>query len=90
MTAQGGAEGREVTHYFDDEAAARAMVKWPRAAASHRRSTAESRGAPSNDEIRQALYAWSFNKSRREAGPHRPTGIHYPVARHKYGETDRA
>jgi integrase len=56
-------------------------VKWPRAAASHRRSIAESlacvtpallastRGAPSDAEIRHALYAWSFNRARRTAGP---------------------
>jgi integrase len=56
-------------------------VKWPHSAASHRRSIAESlaqvtvallssdRGAPGEAEIRRALYAWSFNKTRRETGP---------------------
>ena len=56
-------------------------MKWPRSAAKHRKSIAESlanvttvllatgRGAPTDAEIRRALYAWSFNKSRREAGP---------------------
>jgi integrase len=56
-------------------------IKWPRSAASHRKSVAESlacvtvallaseRGAPSDEEIRRALFSWSFNKTRREAGP---------------------
>jgi integrase len=49
-------------------------------AAMHRRSIAESlatvtpvlvtdqRGRPEDDDLRAALYAWAFNKSRREAG----------------------
>ncbi len=56
-------------------------MKWPRIAGKHRRSIAEalatvtpallstSRGAPSEDDIRRALYTWSFNKTRRDAGP---------------------
>lgn len=56
-------------------------MKWPRAAAKHRRSIAEAlatvtpallatdRGAPPADDMRRALYAWAFNKSRRDAGP---------------------
>ncbi|OJF10052.1 tyrosine-type recombinase/integrase [Couchioplanes caeruleus] len=55
-------------------------MKWPRAAASHRRSIAETlanvtpallastHGSPSDAEIQRALYAWSFNKTRREGG----------------------
>ncbi|GAA0716714.1 hypothetical protein [Dactylosporangium roseum] len=56
-------------------------MKWPRAAATQRKSIAESlatvtpalllteRGAPSDREIRRALYAWAFNKAQRDAGP---------------------
>ena len=56
-------------------------VKWPHAAAGHRRSIAESlaaatvgllspgRGAPSEEQIRRALYSWAFNRTRRLAGP---------------------
>jgi len=56
-------------------------VKWARSAASHRKSIAEplacvttallssARGAPSNDDIRRALFSWSFNKARRASGP---------------------
>lgn len=56
-------------------------MKWPRASAKHRKSIAEalahvtpslvsaSRGAPSDNDIRRALYSWSFNRTRREAGP---------------------
>jgi integrase len=59
-------------------------AKWARAAASHRRSIAESlacvttallsgtRGAPAEEQIRHALYGWSFNKTRREGGPPPP------------------
>jgi site-specific recombinase XerD len=59
-------------------------VKWPRAAAKHRKSIAEAlatvtpalistgRGAPSDTEIRRALYTWAFNKTRRDAGPPPP------------------
>ncbi len=55
-------------------------MKWPRIAGKHRRSIAEalatvtpallstSRGAPADDDIRRALYTYSFNKTRREAG----------------------
>jgi integrase len=64
-----------------DHAVAFVDMKWPRSAAKHRKSIAESlanvtsvllsgtRGAPSDEHIRRALYAWSFNKARREAGP---------------------
>jgi integrase len=67
-----------------DHAAAFVDMKWPSSAAKHRKSIAESlanvtsvllstaRGAPSDDEIRRALYAWSFNKTRRDAGPPPP------------------
>ncbi len=56
-------------------------MKWPRAAAKHRRSIAEAlatvtpallstgRGAPSEEKMRRALYTWVFNKTRRDAGP---------------------
>jgi integrase len=64
-----------------EQAVAFVDVKWPRSAANHRKSIAESlahittvllasrRGAPSDTEIRHALYNWSFNKARRDAGP---------------------
>lgn len=56
-------------------------MKWPHASPRHRVSIAESlaqvtltllaptRGAPSDEEIRRALYGWCFNKHRRESGP---------------------
>jgi hypothetical protein len=56
-------------------------MKWPHASAKHRKSIAEAlahvtpallstdRGAPSDTDIRRALYSWSFNKARREGGP---------------------
>ncbi|WP_432981558.1 tyrosine-type recombinase/integrase [Dactylosporangium sp. CA-233914] len=56
-------------------------MKWPRAAATQRKSIAESlatvtpallstdRGAPTDAEIRRALYRWAFNKAQRDAGP---------------------
>jgi integrase len=55
-------------------------MKWPRASAKHRKGIAESlatvtpallaseRGRPTDREIRAALYGWSFNKARRDAG----------------------
>jgi integrase len=61
-------------------------MKWPRASAKQRKSIAEAlanvtpallstdRGAPSDADIRRALYSWSFNKTRREAGPP-PDGV---------------
>ena len=64
-----------------DHAVAFVDMKWPRAAAKQRMSIAEalsrvtlaliktSRGAPPDEQIRQALYVWSFNKARRDAGP---------------------
>lgn len=66
-------------------------MKWPRAAAKHRRSIAEAlatvtpallsttRGAPDQRTIRRALYTWAFNKARREAGP--PPGDLAPAIR---------
>ncbi|BEL10032.1 integrase [Actinoplanes sichuanensis] len=63
-----------------DHATAYVDVKWPRASAKHRKGIAESlatvtpvllsttRGAPSDKAIRAALYGWSFNKARRDAG----------------------
>jgi integrase len=56
-------------------------MKWPHASAKHRKSIAEAlahvtpallstdRGAPSDADIRRALYQWSFNRARRDAGP---------------------
>ncbi|GAA3298267.1 hypothetical protein GCM10020218_085460 [Dactylosporangium vinaceum] len=61
-------------------------MKWPRAAATQRKSIAESlstvtlallstdRGAPTDSAIRRTLYAWAFNKAQREVGP--PTEEH--------------
>ncbi|MEV0325094.1 tyrosine-type recombinase/integrase [Micromonospora echinospora] len=55
-------------------------MKWPRAAATQRKSIADalttvtpallssSRGAPSESDIRRALYSWSFNKAQRDTG----------------------
>lgn len=56
-------------------------MKWARAAATQRKSIADalttvtpaflgsSRGAPSEEDTRRALYSWAFNKSQREADP---------------------
>jgi integrase len=56
-------------------------MKWPRSAGKHRKGIAEAlahvtpallstaRGAPPDAEIRRVLYSWSFNMSRRAAGP---------------------
>ncbi|MBT8225436.1 MAG: tyrosine-type recombinase/integrase [Dactylosporangium sp.] len=64
-----------------DHAVAYVDVKWPRAAARQRKSIAESlatvtpamfatdRGRPCGQELRAALYGWTFNKARRSAGP---------------------
>lgn len=64
-----------------DQAVAFVDMKWPRAAAKQRKSIAEAlanvtpallktgRGAPTETEIRRALYGYSFNKARRDAGP---------------------
>lgn len=72
-------ELNSVTWY--DHAIAFVDMKWPRAAAKQRKSIAESlatvtpallstdRGRPSEADIRAALYGWSFNKARRDAGP---------------------
>jgi integrase len=69
------------TRSWYDHAVAFVDMKWARAAPKQRKSIAESlanvtaallatdRGAPSEDAIRQALYAWSFNRTRREEGP---------------------
>ena len=63
-----------------DHAIAFVDMKWPRAAGKHRLSIADSlatvtpallstdRGAPSDKDIRRALYTWAFNKTRRDAG----------------------
>jgi integrase len=69
------------TRSWYEHAVAFVDMKWPRAAAKQRKSIAEAlanvtptllsstRGAPSDDEIRRALYGWSFNKARRDVGP---------------------
>jgi hypothetical protein len=69
------------TRSWYDHAVAFVDMKWPRAAAKQRMSIAEAlsnvtlalikstRGAPPEPDIRRALYSWSFNKSRRDAGP---------------------
>jgi integrase len=56
-------------------------MKWPRASAKHRKSIADAlatvtpallastRGAPSADELRHALYTWSFNAAARSRLP---------------------
>lgn len=61
-------------------AVAFADVKWPRAAATQRKSIAEAltsatmalvsgtRGAPSDEALRAALYRWAFNKAQRDRG----------------------
>jgi integrase len=69
------------TRSWYDHAVAFVDMKWPRAAGKQRMSIAESlsnvtlallkptRGAPPDATIRKALYSWSFNKARRDAGP---------------------
>src|SRR6185436_12840143 len=69
------------TRSWYDHAVAFVDMKWPRAAANQRKSIAESlahvtpallatsRGAPSDDDIRRALYFYVFNTTRRTAGP---------------------
>lgn len=54
-------------------------VKWPHASARHRRSISEAlatvtpalltttRGAPSAEQIRTALYSWAFNRTARKS-----------------------
>ena len=66
-------------------------TKWPRSAPKHRKSIAEAlanvttvllsttRGAPAEADIRRALNVWSFNKTRRDAGP--PPDEHAAVVR---------
>ncbi|MQA06641.1 MAG: tyrosine-type recombinase/integrase [Streptosporangiales bacterium] len=56
-------------------------MKWPNASPRHRKSIAESlatvtaallasdRGKPDNDELRHALYTWSFNTTARRRTP---------------------
>lgn len=68
------------TRSWYDHAVAYVDVKWARASAKHRKGIAETlatvtpallatgRGAPSDKDIRAALYGWSFNKARRDAG----------------------
>lgn len=72
---------RWVLLFGGEHAVAFVDMKWPRASAKHRKSIAEAlanvtsallsarRGAPADADIRRALYSWSFNKTRREAGP---------------------
>ncbi|WP_038841379.1 tyrosine-type recombinase/integrase [Salinispora arenicola] len=62
---------------WHQQAIAYVDLKWPRASAKHRKDIAEAlttatlallsprRGAPPTEEIRRALYRWSFNKGRR-------------------------
>ncbi|MFC7529130.1 tyrosine-type recombinase/integrase [Actinoplanes sp. GCM10030250] len=69
------------TRSWYDHAVAFVDMKWPRAAGKQRMSIAEAlsnvtvallaatRGAPPERDIRRALYAWTFNKARRDAGP---------------------
>ena len=69
------------TRRWYEHAVAFVDMKWPRASAKHRKSIAEAlatvtpvliatdRGAPTEAEMRRALYGWVFNKARREAGP---------------------
>jgi integrase len=71
-------EAKSLTWY--QHAVAFVDMKWPRASGKQRRSIAEAlatvtpallatvRGAPTDQIIRNALYGWSFNKPRREAG----------------------
>ncbi|MFY1688042.1 tyrosine-type recombinase/integrase [Plantactinospora sp. WMMB782] len=73
------ARARNARSWYD-HAIAYVDVKWPRASAKHRKGIAEalatvtpallstSRGAPDEKAIRAALYGWSFNKTRRDAG----------------------
>lgn len=63
-----------------DHAMANVDVKWPRAAAKSRKSMAEAlttvtlalvvsrRGRPEESVLREALYGWAYNVSRRAAG----------------------
>nr|WP_221376881.1 integrase [Actinoplanes polyasparticus] len=65
---------------WHDQAIAYVDLKWPRASAKHRKDIAEAlttatmallstkRGAPPTEQIRAALYRWSYNKGRRAAG----------------------
>jgi hypothetical protein len=64
-----------------EHAVAYVDMKWPRASAKHRKGIAEAlagvtpallasdRGAPADKDIRRELYTWTFNKTRRDAGP---------------------
>jgi integrase len=68
------------TRSWYEHAIAYVDVKWPRASAKHRKGIADAlatvtpallstdRGAPTDKAIRAALYGWSFNKARRDAG----------------------
>ncbi|NBE82178.1 tyrosine-type recombinase/integrase [Micromonospora rubida] len=76
-----------------DLAVAFVDMKWPRAAATQRKSIADalttvtpallatSRGAPDHAEIRHALYAWTFNRSQRERDNGMPPAQLGPVVR---------
>jgi hypothetical protein len=72
---------REInTRTWYEHAVAFVDMKWARAAAKQRMSIAEAlanvslallktkRDAPSDADLRRALYAYSFNKARRDAG----------------------
>lgn len=68
------------TRSWYEHAVAYVDLKWARASAKHRKGIAESlatvtpallsttRGVPSDKALRAALYGWSFNKIRRDAG----------------------
>jgi integrase len=72
-------ELKTVTWY--EHAIAFVDMKWPRAAAKHRKGIAEAlaaitvllvatdRGAPPERDMRRALYRWVFNTTRRTSGP---------------------
>lgn len=68
------------TRSWYEHAVAYVDVKWARASAKHRKGIAETlatvtpallstdRGVPPDKVLRAALYGWSFNEIRREAG----------------------
>ncbi|MFC5942002.1 tyrosine-type recombinase/integrase [Micromonospora harpali] len=76
-----------------DLAVAFVDMKWPRAAATQRKSIADalttatlallatSRGAPDDTEIRHALYTWTFNKLQRDRDNGLPPEQIAPVVR---------
>ncbi|MGC4814101.1 tyrosine-type recombinase/integrase [Micromonospora sp. DT228] len=76
-----------------DLAVAFVDMKWPRAAATQRKSIADalttvtlallatSRGAPDDAHIRHALYTWTFNKLQRDYDKGSPPGTLAPAIR---------